>query len=167
MIQRMVRASSLDVSVYEEVEHDQSATMQAFQVMVLVSILAGIGQGIGSGGISGLLLGVLGSLAGWALWSFLTYMIGTRIFSGTATYGELLRTIGFANAPGVFLIFSFIPLIGGLIVITVAIWTLISGVLAVRQALDISTVNAIITCGIGWLVKFIIFLIIGFFAFIF
>jgi len=166
MIQRMIRAASLDVSVYEEIEHDQSATMQALQVVVLVSILTGIGQGLNYG-FGGLLLGILGSLAGWLLWSFLTYWIGTTFFSGTATYGELLRTIGFANSPAVLLIFSFLPLLGGLIGLLVAVWTLISSVLAVRQALDVSTVVAIITCVIGWVARFLIYLVIGILGFIF
>ncbi|MSQ15884.1 MAG: hypothetical protein EXR50_08485 [Dehalococcoidia bacterium] len=164
MIQRMQRAASLDVSLYEEVEHDSSATMQALQVVILISILEGIGAGIGTGRLGGLLVGTLASLGGWALWSFITYWIGTRMFAGTATYGELLRTIGFAYSPRALLVFSFVPFIGGLLVLVVSVWTLISGVVAVRQALDVSTNNAVITCVLGWLaslVVFVVFILLG------
>ncbi len=157
MFQRMIRAASLDVSLYEEVEHDTSATMQALQVVILISVLEGIGEGVGTRRLGGLLLGILSSLGGWALWSFITYWIGTRMFAGTATYGELLRTIGFAYSPRALLLFSFLPFLGGLLVIVVFVWTLISGVVAVRQALDVSTDKAVFTCILGWLASLVTF----------
>ena len=43
MVDRMIRAAKLEDAVYEEVEHDQSATVQAFWVVVIASVAAGIG----------------------------------------------------------------------------------------------------------------------------
>ena len=40
MIDRMIRAAKLENAVYEEVEHDQSATVQAFWVVVIASVAA-------------------------------------------------------------------------------------------------------------------------------
>ena len=42
-INRMIRASKLDVTLYEEVEADKSATIQAAIVVVLSSLAAGVG----------------------------------------------------------------------------------------------------------------------------
>ena len=44
MLNRIVRASKLDVHLYEEVEADTEATVQAIRIVVLSSIAAGIGS---------------------------------------------------------------------------------------------------------------------------
>ena len=81
----------------------------------------------------------------------MTYVIGDKVFGGTATWGELLRTIGFAHAPGVLLVFGFVPLLGGFLAIAVYLWILWAAVIAVRQALDFSTTKAVATGLLGWL----------------
>jgi hypothetical protein len=166
LINRMIRAARLDVSLYEEVEKDVKATDQAILVVVIASICAGIGGAIGgqmTGGLGGLVyglvVGAITSLIGWFVWSFITYFIGTRVFKGPkteATYGELLRCIGFSSSPGVIRIFSFIPILGGVIVFVAMIWSLVAMVVAVRQALDFSTGRAIATCLVGFLVLVVI-----------
>ncbi len=163
---RMLRAAKLEVGLYEEVEADTTATSQAFLAVVLVSLATGIGAGIagigtkgGIGFLLGLIGGLIASISGWLAWSFITYVIGTRIFKGpqtSATWGELLRTIGFSNSPGVLRLFSFIPFLGGLVSFTASVWALIAGVIAVRQALDFSTGRAIGTCIVGWIIYVLI-----------
>ena len=101
--QRVIGAAKLDVRIYEEVETDTTAMPQAMGVVALSSVAAGIGA-IGQEGNLGLLGGLLAALLGWALWSGLTYFIGTRILPTPQTHadwGELLRTTGFAAAPGI------------------------------------------------------------------
>jgi hypothetical protein len=147
---RMKGAALLDVDTYEEVEADQTATGQAAGVVALVAVAQAIG-GAGAGG-SGVLAGVLSALLGWLLWAGITYLIGAKLFGGTATWGELLRTLGFAQTPGVLHVLGLIPILGGLIRFGVAIWVLIAGIIAIRQALDISTGKAILTAALGWLV---------------
>ena len=147
---RMKGVSLLDVDMYEEVEADQTATGQAAGVVALVAVAQAIG-GAGEGG-PGVLAGVLSALLGWLLWAGITYLIGAKLFRGTATWGELLRTLGFAQTPGVLHVLDIIPILGGLIRFGVAIWVLIAGIIAIRQALDISTGRAILTAALGWLV---------------
>jgi hypothetical protein len=166
----MIRASQLDVNLYEEVEKDQNQTSNALTVVVLSSVASGIGVAIsqamsgagGTGGIVlGLVVGVIGSLIGFALWTAIVYYVGTSLFGGTATWGEVLRTVGFANAPGVLRILGFIPVLGGLINLLVAIWTIVTTVVAVRQSLDITTGKAIIVSIIGGIVAAIVIAIVG------
>jgi hypothetical protein len=64
----------------------------------------------------------------------------------------LLRTIGFAQTLGVLHVLGIIPVLGGIIRFGVAIWVLIAGILAIRQALDVGTGKAILTAVLGWLV---------------
>ncbi|MBI3967500.1 MAG: YIP1 family protein, partial [Chloroflexi bacterium] len=108
------------------------------------------GEGIGVGMIQ-LVLGIIAAFVGWVVWAYLTYFIGTSIFGGTATPGEMLRTIGFAESPSVLNILSFIPFLGAIIGLVAAIWALVCGVVAIRQALDFSTGKAILTAVIAFI----------------
>ena len=158
-IDRMIRAAKLDVNLYEEVEADKSAMSQALGVVVLSSLAGGIGF-MQQAGMKGLLIGTVGSLLGWYIWAFMTYVIGTKLLPEPQThadYGELLRTIGFSSAPGLIRIFAIIPGLGTIVNIVASIWMLIAMVIAVRQALDYhSTYRALGVCLIGWLVQAVI-----------
>jgi len=159
LIDRMVRASKLDVSAYEEVEADKGATGQAAAIVVVSSIAAGIGS-IGVFGIQGLLFMTIGALVGWLIWAFLTFIIGTKLLPEPQTkadMGEMLRTIGFSSSPGVLRILGIIPVIGGIINFVIGIWMLVAMIIAVRQALDYkSTWRAAGVCIIGFIVYFVV-----------
>ena len=105
--------------------------------------------------------GLVSDFVVWCIWSGITYFVGTMVFGGSASFGELLRTIGFSNAPGVLLIASFVPFVGGLISFTVWVWRLVAMVVAVRQALDFTTGKAVLTCVVGWIVAIVVLVIIG------
>lgn len=150
LIDRMIGAALLKVDVYEEVEHDESATGQAAIVVGMVAVAAAIGSW--SYGSKGIISGLVTAFVAWFIWSGVTYFIGDKLFKGTATWGELLRTIGFAQAPGVLFLFGIIPVLGFIPNIAVPIWLLFTGVVAIRQALDFSTGKAILTALIGWLI---------------
>jgi len=169
LVSRMIRAAKLDETLYEEVEIDPTATMQALTVVIITSLCSGIGSGLGTltqiwdllqFGTS-LIVGSIFALLGWGIWSFITYLVGTRVLDGTATYEELLRCIGFSDAPSVLSILSFIPVFGGLISLVASVWSLIAMVVAVRQALDFSTGKAIATCIVGWVAIAIVLVVIG------
>src|ERR1700704_6213237 len=163
IVNRMMRAARLEVPLYEEVEADLTATNQALLVVVIVAVASGIGSGIagGSGGVVGrLIFGLLTALLGWAVWSYVVYFVGTRFFGGTATYGELLRTLGFAESPSVLLILSFIPVVGGILSLVVAVWTIVSSFIATRQALDIDNTKTFFTIVIGAVALIIVFTVI-------
>ena len=157
--QRMIGAAKLDVETYEEVEHDESATSQAAIVVAIVAVCAAIG-GAGGGG-AGIIAGPISALAGWLLWSGVTYFIGTRVFKGVATWGELLRTLGFAQSPGVLMLLSGLGFIGGLLSAAAGIWMLIAGLIAIRQALDVGTAEALITAFLGWLSYVAVAIVVG------
>ena len=162
-LQRAVAAARLDVSVFEEVEADHTATKQAAAVVALSAVAQGIEvMAQGTGSIVG---SILGSLLAWVIWSALTYFIGVTLFSGTATVGELLRTLGFAQAPGILFMFGLLPVIGQPVSLVITIWILIAGIIAIRQALDITTAKAVVTAIIGWLVLIIPRVIFGSAAF--
>ncbi len=160
LVDRMLRASKLDVQLYEEVEADTAATTQAAIVVVLASVAAGIG-GLSSGGFTGLVVGTIGSLIYWCLWAGTTYLIGTRLLPEPQTKadaGELLRTIGFSSAPGVIRILGIIPGLTAIVFFVAQVWMLVAMVIAVRQALDYTgNLRAIGVCIIGWVAWALIF----------
>jgi len=150
MIQRMVGAALLKVDTYEEVEADRSATKQAVAVVVVVAVARAIGTA--DRGSAGIAAAVIAAIVGWLLWAGITYLIGDKILGGSATWSELMRTIGFAQTPGIALLLGFIPVLGGVLGLVVGIWVLIAGIVAIRQALDFGTGKAILTAVLGWLV---------------
>jgi hypothetical protein len=159
--ERIIRAARLDAAVYEDVEADTTATSQALGVVVLSSIAAGIGMGAGLGGI---VASIVVSILAWYVWAFLTYWIGTRMLpepQTSSSHGELLRVIGFAAAPGVIRVLGVVPFLRGLVFLVAAVWMLIAGVVAVRQALDYrSTGRAVVVVLIGWIVQWLILLVL-------
>lgn len=159
-VDRMIRASKLDAHLYEEVEADKSSMGQAMGVVVLSSLAGGVGF-MQVAGPMGLLIGTIGSLIGWYIWAFLTYIIGTKLLPEPQTHadhGELLRTIGFSSAPGIIRILAFIPGLATIVNFLASVWMLVAMVIAVRQALDYqSTYRAIGVCVIGWIVQALVF----------
>ena len=157
LTERMIRAAKLDVNLYEEVEADKAAMGQAMGVVVLSSLAAGIGSI--SMGVINLIVITIVALAGWYIWAYLTYFIGTKLLpeaQTTADHGELLRTIGFSSSPGLIRILGIIPGLTNLVFTVAGIWMLIAMVIAVRQALDYtSTLRAVGVCLIGWIIQII------------
>jgi hypothetical protein len=155
-VDRMIRAAKLDPHVYEEVEADESAMGQAMGVVMLSSLAGGIGF-MQVAGLTGMVIGTVGSLLGWYVWAFLTYIIGTKLLPEPQTqadHGELLRTVGFSSAPGIIRIFAIIPGLNTIVNLLAGAWMLVAMVIAVRQALDYhSTYRAIGVCLIGWLAQ--------------
>ena len=159
---RMLRAAKLDVNLYEEVEADTGGTRQAMAVVVLGSLAAGVGAG--RGGLVAMLAVAAASLIGWFVFAYLTYWIGTRLLpepQTSATHGELLRTIGFANSPSLLRVLGVIPGLREIVFTVTGIWVLVATVIAVRQALDYrGTLRAVGVCALGWLIQGILLVIV-------
>ena len=167
-VMRLIGAAALDVAIYEEVEADPAATPQAFVVVVLSSLAAGFGAR-GLGGVSAVNVVFISTLAliAWATWALVTYHIGARLLPEPDTrvdVGQMLRTIGFASAPGMLRVFAILP--GATIpaFAIAAVWMLLAMIVAVRQALDYkSTARAVAVCGLGWALAIAIAVAIGLF----
>ena len=155
--QRLQKAIMLDVSFYEEVENDKKFTDQAMMTVVLVSIV----QGLMIAGFApiALLQGILGSLVRFIIWAFFIAFVGTRILPEPETKsntGELIRTLGFAYAPGLLVIFKVLPFINSFVDPIVVILQLAAMTIAVRQALDFnSTVRAVGVCIVAFLLMIV------------
>lgn len=163
---RVIGAAVLDRRTYEDIEADTRSTGQAVVIVVLASVAGGIGLlGLGAQTAQSLVAGIVGSLVGWIAWAALTYLIGTHLLPEPQTradIGELLRTIAFAAAPGLFRLFGVVPFLGLTIYAIASIWMLVAMIVAVRQALDFkSTSRAVGVCVMGWALSLIIAAVIG------
>ena len=165
-LKRIFRAIKIDPELYEEVEHDKSATLQAATVVILSSLAAGVGAI--SMGASNFLLGPTLSLVNWFIWAFFIFIVGTKLFPDKQTksnVGELLRTIGFASAPGIIRVFGLTPELMLVSFVGAQFWILACMVVAVRQALDYKSLWK--AFGVVFLSGFIISLVSVLIIFIF
>ena len=142
LLPNMIRAAKLEPQLYEEVEHDQDATIPAGAVVVLASALSGLGA-LFTMGLGGFLQVIFSALFGWAVWSVIIFFVGTKLFEGKADVGEMLRVLGFAYTP---MCLGIIPFLGWLVG---SVWTIIAIVVATRQGLDVSTGKAVAAILIG------------------
>jgi hypothetical protein len=165
-LHRLTGVALLNPQVFEEIEADRSATMQALAVVMLSSVAAGIGTVNQSHGrVSAFVTISLFALAAWSIWAFLTLQIGTRILPSPETqadYGQLLRTIGFATAPGILRVLGLIPGATTVVFAVTALWMLMAMIVAVRQSLEFaSTLRAVAVCALGWLLTLGLIVAIG------
>jgi predicted neutral ceramidase superfamily lipid hydrolase len=166
--QRLIGAMALDVAIYEEVEADASATGQALAVVVLSSLAAGIGsRGLGGTSWGTIVFIATVSLIAWATWALVVFEVGGRILPEPQTrvdVGQLLRTIGFASAPGMLRVLGVMSAATIPVFVVTSIWMLIAMIVGVRQALDYqSTARAIAVCVLGWTLAIVIAVALGLF----
>lgn len=141
---RLFGAMTLDPDMYEGIEGDRSVTWQAALTVVLASIAAGLGASAWTSARPATFATLTGiALATWIAWAVLTCEIGRRLLPEPTTrtsLGELLRTVGFAAAPGLLQVFALLPHVGLAIFAFTVLWMFVAMVVAVQHALDYRSV---------------------------
>jgi hypothetical protein len=167
-LDRMVKSAKLNRDTFLALKEDPSATSQALVVLALAGSSFGVGfaASIGFSALGVLLGAVFGAIIGIALgfvWLSLTFLIGTRVFKGTADYWSLARPLFFATSPGlVFLIMSIpVSFISDIARAVGVAWIAISTVIAVKTALGLDTQRSLL---IFILVTFTVLISYGFVA---
>ena len=169
MIRTMIRAAMLRPDAYEEVEANKSATIQAMAIVVLVSIATGIGatglvlegQEMAQLGLGDIMSGVLRSLMGWALLALITFVVGAKLLPSPETkanWGELARTLGFAQTAGLLYLGGVIPGIGPFIFLLGFLMVLVASIIAIRQALDYSSTLRAVVVGVISYIPYVLIL---------
>jgi hypothetical protein len=147
LTERITGAMKLDPAVYEDVEHDVTATGQAAIVVVLATVASSLWF-LTFVGPNGLLFRCIAGLLGWVVGAFFVWLVGTKILPAPNTradIAEVMRVSGFAQAPALINIIAFLPVVGGLIRFITGLWVIAATVVAIRQALDFdSTLRAVI-----------------------
>lgn len=159
---RLVRALILDPRVFDEVEADPQALLQAGVVVIVAGLARGV-FGLAAGGGPGVVTAVAGALVLWLLATGILTSVGVRWVHGTTDFLEMLRTLGFAAAPLWFLAPAFF-VEGVAYTAASAIahaWAIAAAVVAVRQALDVDTPRALLVCGLSLAVAIGLLLVLG------
>jgi hypothetical protein len=149
---RLMGAAMLDGGAYENIEADTRVTFQAALTVLAASLAAGVGSlGWSDGEVAhGVATMSVMALVAWAAWAMLTFQIGARLLpepQTDVTLGEMLRTVGFAAAPGLLLVFAIFPRMTRLVFLAATLWMFAAMVVGVRHALDYtSTTRALAVC---------------------
>lgn len=156
---RFVGALSLDPATYENIEADPRSALQAAVVVLVVMLAGGVAaMGLGLVGRAGFITGAIVVLGGWLVWVSIIATLGTTALAEPQTRSnprELLRTLGYASAPGVFLVLAAMRAAAPVVLAVVSVWMIVAAVVAVRQALDFkSTSRAAAVCVLAWLLSF-------------
>jgi hypothetical protein len=165
-VQRFFGSLALDPATFEDVEADRRALAQSAAVVGLTCLAAGFAaKGLRDVGTGSFILGTIVMLGAWLVWVTTTTFIGTRFVAEPDTHSnvmELLRVMGFATAPGVFLVFAAMPQVATLVLIVVAVWMAAASVLAARQALDYhSMTRALVASLAGWVLAILVIAVVG------
>jgi hypothetical protein len=151
---RLLGAAMMDGGMYEGIEADRRTTTQAMGAVMLASLSAGLSAGDWLGTRLVTLAAVTAlAVVTWSAWAMLVFQLGTRVMPDTETqadWGQLLRTTGFAAAPGLLLVFGLIPSGRPAVFGVVGVWMFAAMVFGVKHALDYrSTLRAVAVCGLA------------------
>jgi hypothetical protein len=148
---RAVKCSMLNSDAYEEVEHDESAMSQALILVLISGTALGLYQSnffFDTFSPAVVLISVIFGMLHWALFAWITYFVGTRIFRTNETeadWGQLARTLGFASTPKIlfFGVLLFSSDIMQSIEIIILLWVTVTSFIAIRQALELTNLRAL------------------------
>jgi hypothetical protein len=150
--------------VYAEVEHDASFTGTAWAIVAVVAFLNQLGSAAATAEstttlIIGAVVGTAFTVLGFAVGAYVIAWLGKALFQAEVSFDELVRALGLAyvwNAVGVLGLLAFIsPTLVCIIspaLLLAGLLSIYSWFIAAREALDLDTVQTIITVVVGWVV---------------
>lgn len=175
-MERIMGALMFRQGVYEEVENDPAFTPTAWAIVAVTAFLSQLGLNAanlqGEGGVVGWLLGtIIGTvfaLLGFALACIVVVAVGKTLFQATATFEEMVRTLGLAyiwNVVGLIAIVGavlpFLALLSTPILCVASLLGLAASAVALKAALDLDWGKTIITAIIAFVVLFVLNFIAG------
>jgi hypothetical protein len=149
LLARLIAALRLDLGLYEEVSRDSAANAQALRIVLLAGLSNGLGL-VARIGAEGILAGVGAALLGWMLWAGVIGLTA-RLFGHRREGRSLLRALGFADSPCVFLFLGALPTVGAAIRFFVVVWLLATTVRAVQSVYTVATRRAVVITALGFL----------------
>ena len=155
LVQRGVGALRLDLQLYDEISADAAGTGQALRIVLLAGLSNGVSL-VRRFGSAGIIAGVGAALLGWVLWTAVIWLVA-KALRCRPEGRSLLRALGFANAPGVFLIFGALPIFGPFVRVIVVIWLVATTVRAAQAVFALTMWRALIISIVG----FVVYLILG------
>ena len=154
----LIRAASLDGSLYAQVKADNTATVRALVVVALVALAHGAGGAIRAVAferdtpVESFVIGAQGEFVFWAVAASAIYLVGRYVLGSTATYGQVLRPFAFAGVSGLLiLVAALASLVGAQVLVFVVLvpWRLAASFVAAHQALGLGPGKSAIALLVG------------------
>jgi hypothetical protein len=130
----LLRLAKLDLSVFDDVKDDVSATVPTLMVAVVASFLSGLGSWLwwtfedfpdaGEVFIKSFLVGSILQVGVWFLWVYVAAMVLSKGLRVPADLNRLLRTMGLAFAPmaiALLMLISFLTVPFGVIAVAATV----------------------------------------------
>ncbi len=162
MVDRIMRIIKLDFSVFREIESDPQATTEAAIIVAVTSLLSALASMVASDyPVATFVQSIVNGFVGWIIWSAVTYFVGKSMFSGGGTLAQMLRVLGYANAPRILGVLVVIPCVGWLAGLAGLVLSLVAGVMAIKEALDVELGTSIAVVVVGAIAMAIFWAIVG------
>lgn len=155
LAERLLAALRLDLGLYRTVSTDPAAMSQAFRIVLLTGVSNGLSLATRLG-VAGMLAAVVTAVLGWLLWAGVI-LITARLWGHRRGATSLLRPLGFANAPGLFLVLGLIPMVGTPIRVIIVVWLVATTARAVEATYAITRRRATVISVVG----FVVYLALG------
>ena len=160
MLRLAFRAAVLDGGVYQEIREKQETAFSALGVVLVAGIAFGMGmwgqtQDAGQTGFrieesTNLLLAISTIFTSWVIWTVFVWLLARILFGGAEGYRASLRALGICYLPMALWLLIGAPVIGNVLFMLGAVWTLAAGVAAVKNVHDIAWWKAGTAAAIGW-----------------
>ena len=159
----LLRLARLDLTVFDDVKDDVSATVPTLTVAVVASFLSGLGswlwwtfQDFPKGGgdvfVKSFLMGSILQVGVWFLWVYVAAMVLSKGLRVPADLNRMIRTMGLAFAPmgiAVLMLISFLTVPFGVIAVAA---TVALTYVAIQAATDAQPQQVMLANIVGFLV---------------
>ena len=158
----LLRLARLDLSVFDDVKDDVSATVPTLVVAVVASFLSGLGSWLwwtfedfpnaGEVFVKSFLVGSILQVGVWFLWVYVAAMILSKGLRVPADLNRLLRTMGLAFAPmsiALLMIISFLTVPFGVIAVAATVGL---SYVAIQSATDAEPQHVMLANIVGFVV---------------
>ena len=166
MLDFVLKASMIHGDVYRKINDSIQTLLLAFVVVGFATLSFGFGfkdtllDISGGPGLMAVVMSSSTTIVGWVIWSYVTFIIGSKMLGGTASIRLLLRGIGIAHMPGIlvgFVAFFEDPVARDTVLMISLVWMLMAGIVAVHEIQKEGWVRAIIPATMGWLFGVVFF----------
>lgn len=171
LTERIIGAFTFRSGVYAEVENDVNFTTTAWLIVTVVAFLNQLGERVSDDFVKwilGTIVGTIFVLIGFAIACAVINWVGRTVFYAEVTFDELVRTLGLAY------VWNIVGVLGAIVAFSPTLdcvtaparflaWILglVAWFQAAREALDLETVQTLVTVIIGWIVLFVVVFFAG------
>jgi len=158
----LLRLARLDLTVFDDVKDDASATVPTVVVAVVASFMSGLGswlwwtfQDFPKGGevfVKSFIVGSILQVGVWFLWVYIAAMILSRGLGVAADLNRMIRTMGLAFAPmaiAVLMLISFLTVPFGVIAVGA---TVVLSYVAIQAATDAQPQQVMLANIVGFVI---------------